>query len=232
MTDVRAATAIILIVAPVLFNLFFLLLSRWFEYPDILRKPTPYILARFRAGGIKLILAWWGFMMAGVVLLPGVILLAQVMAHDRLAILPVTVVFGVLAGLVQIVGLLRWVYLVPYLARTHEDPQASETTRQATAVLFQSFHRVLGVGVGEHLGYLFTGLWTVLIGVAMIQGSLFPEWLGWVGVVLGLGQVLGSAEFLGPNEDRGWAFAGTLVPVVYVVWSAWLIATGVFLLLD
>jgi hypothetical protein len=29
-----------------------------------------------------------------------------------------------------------------------------------------------------------------------------------------------------------WAFAGTLVPVVYLVWSAWLIATGAFLLLD
>jgi len=169
-------------------------------------------------------------MLSAVLLVPGVILLAQIMAVERLAILPVTLAFGVLAGLVQIIGLLRWVYLVPYLARTHEDPQAGETTRQATAVVFQAFHRTLGVGVGEHLGYLFTGVWTVLVGVGMVLGSLFPGWLGWVGVVLGTGQIVGSAEFLGPNEERGWSFAGVLVPVVYLVWSAWLIGTGVFLL--
>jgi Domain of unknown function (DUF4386) len=228
---VRVAGALILVVAPLGFNLFFLLLARWFEYPEILRKPTPYILARFRAGGARLILAWWGFMLSGVVLLPGVILLAQAMAVDRLAILPVTIAFGVLAALVQILGLLRWVYLVPYLARTHDDPEATEVTRQAAGVVFQAFHRSLGVGVGEHLGYLFTGVWTVLVGVGMLQGSLFPGWVGWVGIVLGSGQIVGSAEFLGPNEERGWALAGALIPVVYLMWSAWLITTGVFLLL-
>jgi hypothetical protein len=52
-----------------------------------------------------------------------------------------------------------------------------------------------------------------------------------VGIVLGAGQIVGSAEFLGLNEERGWALAGTLIPVVYLMWSAWLITTGVFLLL-
>jgi uncharacterized protein DUF4386 len=228
---VRVAGAIILIVAPLGFNLFFLLLARWFEYPEILRKPTPYILARYRSGGARLILTWWGFMLSGVVLLPGVVLLAQAMAVDRLAVLPVTIAFGALAALVQILGLVRWVYLVPYLARTHEGPAATEATRQATAVVFQAFHRSLGVGVGEHLGYLFTGMWTVLVGVGMLQGSLFPGWLGLVGIVLGAGQIVGSAEFLGQYEELGWALAGALIPAVYLMWSAWLITTGVFLLL-
>jgi hypothetical protein len=30
------------------------------------------------------------------------------------------------------------------------------------------------VGVGEHLGYLFTGLWNALAGVALIQSNLLP----------------------------------------------------------
>jgi hypothetical protein len=29
-------------------------------------------------------------------------------------------------------------------------------------------------GVGEHLGYLFTGLWSALAGVALIQSNLLP----------------------------------------------------------
>jgi hypothetical protein len=67
--------------------------------------------------------------------------------------------------------------------------------------------------------------------VGMLQGSLFPGWLAWAGILLGAGQIVGSAEFLGPNEERGWALAGTLIPGVYLMWSAWLITTGVFLLL-
>ena len=31
--------------------------------------------------------------------------------------------------------------------------------------MFRALHQYLGVGVGEHLGYLFTGIWSVLIGV-------------------------------------------------------------------
>jgi hypothetical protein len=30
----------------------------------------------------------------------------------------------------------------------------------------------LGVAVGEHLGYLFTGIWTALAGVALIESDL------------------------------------------------------------
>ena len=38
--------------------------------------------------------------------------------------------------------------------------------------------------------------------------------MGWVGIVVGVGLVLGSAEFLGPNEERGWALADTAIPTL------------------
>src|SRR5918996_490690 len=68
---------------------------------------------------------------------------------------------GVLAAVVQFLGLARWPFLVPALARTYEDPSSSAAARAATAVVFDSFHRYLGVAVGECLGYLFTGTWTL-----------------------------------------------------------------------
>ena len=92
---------------------------------------------------------------------------------------PLATAFGVLAAAVQFLGLIRWPYLVPYLARTFFDPSSSEATRDAVAVVFQAFHRYAGVAIGEHLGYLFTGLWTLLVGVAMTQGDVFPS--GWAG---------------------------------------------------
>ena len=104
-------------------------------------------------------------------LAPAAILVGQVLAPDNLAVVPVATAFGVLAARCRSLGLIRWPYLVPYLSRTYNDPAASDATREAVAVVFQSFHRILGVAIGEHLGYLFTGLWTLLIGFAMTDSA-------------------------------------------------------------
>jgi hypothetical protein len=48
-------TGVLLIVVPLAFNVTFFLLQRAFEYPDILRKPTDYVLRRFQAGGAPLL---------------------------------------------------------------------------------------------------------------------------------------------------------------------------------
>jgi hypothetical protein len=224
-------TGLLLVAVPIAFNLFFFLLGRRFDYPAILRQPTGEILSRFQTGGVALKLIWHGFFLTAVAFVPLVILVGQVLADDELAVMPLATTFGVLAAAVQFLGLIRWPYLVPYLARTFLDPSSSEATRDAVAVVFQAFHRTLGVAIGEHLGYLFTGLWTLLLGVAMTQGDVFPAWLGWPGIVLGLSLIVGSFEFVGPFEETGWGFAGMLVPIAYIAWSLWLVATGIMLVL-
>jgi hypothetical protein len=90
------------------------------------------------------------------------------------------------------------------LARKYDDPASSEATREATVVVFESFHTYLGVAIGECLGYLFTGAWSVLVGVAMLQSSTFDAWLAWPGIAIGLTLLVGSLEFVGPFEERGW----------------------------
>ena len=42
---------------------------------------------------------------------------------------------------------------------------------------------------------------------------------------------LGSLEFVGLFEVRGWKLAGTLVPFAYIGWSVWLLALGIGLLI-
>jgi len=58
-----------------------------------------------------------------------------------------------------------------------------------------------------------------------------PTWLGIAGVPIGVALLVGALEFVGPNEERGWALAGTIVPIAYVAWSVWLIALGIGLVL-
>jgi len=220
----------LLILAPIWFNVWFAVLARRFDYPDILRRPTREILARFRAGGSSLILTWWAFMASGGLLVAAVVLLSQVLGRQAPTVSAIALVVGVLAGLVQVLGLLRWVYLVPALARMDGDPDASEATRAAVAVTFRAFHQYLGVGVGEHLGYLLTGAWTALVGLAILRGDALAAWIGWLALPIGAGLIVSSAEFLGPNEERGWALAGKAVPVLYVLWSLWLLTLGIALL--
>jgi hypothetical protein len=127
-------------------------------------------------------------------------------------------------------GLLRWVYLVPALARAHADPSLDPGERRANEAVFRAMHQYLGVGVGEHLGYLFTGAWSVLAGIGILQADAIATWLGWPGIVIGAGLIVASAEFLGPNEPEGWRPAGTMIPILYVLWSVWLLALGIALL--
>ena len=152
------------------------------------------------------------------------------LARDGLAVVPTAIVVGVLAAVVQFLGLARWPFLVPALARTYDDPASSQATREATVVVFESFHRYLGVAVGECLGYLLTGAWTVLVGVAMLQSSAFDAWLAWPGIAIGALLVVGSLEFVGRFEENGWKLAGTIVPIAYTVWSLWLVVAGLVLL--
>ena len=226
---VEVAAGAFLIVAPLWFNVTFALLGKRFDYPDILRKPANEILDRFRAGGPTLILLWWAFMLSGLLLIPAVVLLGQALGFT--GIVPLAVTVGVLAGFVQMLGLLRWVYLVPSLARAHADPAVGSGDREATVAVFRAMHQYLGVGVGEHLGYLFTGLWSVLTGVAIVGTELVPAWMGWLGIVVGVGLIVGSAEFLGRDEESGWALAGAAIPILYVAWSLWLLAMGIALII-
>lgn len=226
----ETAAGIVLILVPVWFNVWFFALARRFEYPDILRRPTAEILQRFRSGGPSLILVWWAFMLSGLAFIVASTLLGLVLEPDAPTLSVLAIVTGALAGLVQALGLLRWVYLVPLLARVHGDPDASDASRGAAEVAFRAFHHYLGVGVGEHLGYLLSGAWTILVGAAVIAGDAVPGWLGWVALPIGVLLVLASGEFLGPNEERGWALAGAAVPLVYIAWSLWLVVVGIALL--
>ena len=230
--DVRQVTALISIGVPILFNVAFFELGRAFDYPSILRRPSDEILRRFAAGGSGLLLRWHLLFLSALAMLPLAVLLAVVLDAGPV-LTPLTMVVGIVAALVQAVGLGRWPFAVPELARRYvaTDGPDGEATRRSVEVVFAVLHRYLGVGIGEHLGYLATGLWTMLVSVSILQGAVLPGWLSLVGLVIGLALLVGTLEFVGQNEPDGWALAGTIVPIAYVGWSIWLIAIGVFLLI-
>src|SRR5829696_1708876 len=122
---VRVLTGILLILTPIVFNVFFTLLSVTFEYPDILREPTGYVLRHFDAGGSGLVAIWYGFMLTAVLFVPLAVLVHTVLARDDTPYMAIATALGVVVGVVQVLGLVRWPCLGPYLADTYLDPASS-----------------------------------------------------------------------------------------------------------
>lgn len=222
--DVRLATALLLIALPIIFAVIYLRLRKTFEYPDILRKPAGEILNRFAAGGSRLVGLWYAYALTALLFIPAAVLLPRLLVPDNPAFFGMMATLGVLAGLTQAVGLMRWSFLVPHLARLYTRPEASQTSREVVEVVFQAFHRYLGVALGEHLGYLFTSGWTALIAYRIILRSQIT-WFGWIGLLIALGILAGALE------PAGFKPAGRVNAIAYLLWSLWLVALGVILLM-
>lgn len=213
----RIAAGTLLIATPLLFTLCFTLLQLNFNYPDILREPAPTVLERFHADSHRLLPMWYGMMLSALIFIALSITYSKLMTKHATAAL----VFGTLAGLVQAVGLSRWVFAVPAMATTFTDPATSTAQREATLLIFSALHNFLGVGIGEHLGYLFTSLWTLLVAHAIMRSH---KWFAWTGVLCALGILTGVMEPLGH------AWAGSINAIAYTAWSLWLLVLGVLVL--
>src|SRR5215212_352805 len=113
----RVLTASLLIAVPVLFMIFYGLLTMTFDYPGILREPAGEVLRRFAAGGPSLILLWYGFALTPALFIPAAILLRRAFPTAT-PLLDLAVPLGVLAGVVQGLGLRLWPFLRPEVAQT------------------------------------------------------------------------------------------------------------------
>ena len=100
----------------------------------------------------------------------------------------------------------------------------------AVDAIFDAANRYLGVAIGEHLGYLLTGSWTILLSAGMLATDSLPGWFAIAGIVVGAALLVGMLEFVGPAEPTGWGFAGATVAIAYTAWSVWLIVAGILLL--
>ena len=107
----------------------------------------------------------------------------------------------------------------------YTQSESTQATRDSVVVVFQAFHRYAGVAIGEHLGYIFTGTWTILLCIAIVQTDVVNPLLGWLWIVPAIGVLVGVFE------ETGFKAAGAINAISYILWSVWLIAFGIALLL-
>jgi len=204
--------AVLLATASVLAIAGFTALGSIFDYPAVLKHPAAEILTSFREhqSGVT---TWFLILTVSAALLaPAGILLGRLIggtAGRGVAII------GVAAAVVQVVGLSRWVLLIPGVSADALDP----ATAAAAVDRFTGLHFWLGTIVGETVGYALTATFTVLV-VRAVAAPIWVRILGYAsagliatGVIIPLG--VGVASLTN--------FAG------YVLWCLWLIVMAVVL---
>jgi hypothetical protein len=223
----RKIIGIAAIVFAVFFNIPFSILGASYDYPDILRRPAAEALDKFAAGGSSLILTWYGFGLAALLLIPLAIALS--IKRERLVESPAAsigaAIAGALAGLAQAIGLMRWVFAIPYLAARHADPLASAEQKLAAERSFELLNAWGGVAIGEHIGQLLTALFVLLLSYMQSKESWrLTSYLGFATAAL---IVLGSGEGLAlALKASGDAFSLATI-AGFMGLTLWLIATGV-----
>jgi hypothetical protein len=202
-------TATLLILAAVLANVGFTALGSIFNYPDVLDEPAGNVLADFRAHE-SAVSAWFSVLALSAALMAPIAIGVGRLSSERAMGIAVRV--GIAAAVVQVIGLLRWPLLVPGYAA---DGNTSA---------FSTASDILGTAIGETVGYLLTATWTALVVVAL--GRRYAgRWFQVLGLVAAALVLCGVVSPLGlPVIDTANFFG-------YVLWSLWLIAFGVVILL-
>lgn len=199
-------------------------LTMVFDYPDILRQDPGIVLTRFHEGGSTLVGLWWLFAISGLPLLRAYVLIGQRLEGLDSAIRWATAL-GIISAVVQIVGLLRWPFVVPVLAAQYVNA-TDPATRQVVAIVFSAVHQYGGVVLGEHMGQLLTIIYTVLLSRALERLGLFPHWVSYLGYGASGIYLLAQAELFAtvipgfPN----WELAGLLGSTL---WLVWLLVVGI-----
>lgn len=199
------------------FNLPYARLAMVFEYPDILRQPPEAILQAFTAGGSALILTWYAFALAALIFAP--VAMAHALAANRAnraaALAISAAVSGALAGVLQAMGLLRWVMVVPGLASTGDVEG------------FALLHAFAGVAVGEHLGQVLTALHVGL--VAMIQRGEAARKTALLGFATAATITVGAFEGVALAIGLDGSGFGMVAVAGYLGLTLWMIGSAVHL---
>ena len=190
------------------------MLGSVFEYPQILEEPTADILALFREHQGSVMTWFLVLVVSAALMAPAGIWLGRI-AGGTLGRWIAGV--GIAAATVQVVGLQRWVTLVPGISQDALDP----SQRASAEDRFELWHNLLGKAIGETLGYALTATFTVLVVIAL-RRTVLPVWLAYVGyaaaALIATGVVIPVFEPASLSN-----FAG------YVAWCAWLLAVSVVL---
>lgn len=226
-TGLRRATGGLFLTGAIAFAAAATVLSSTFDWPDILREPGSVVLPAFTAGGTSLVWTWFATAWTYAILAVPILLLPAVLRRRNDPVLRAATYLGATSVMLSLVGFLRWVFVVPPLARSYESGDA--TTRAAVDAAWTAQHQFGGALLGEHLGQLLIIGWSITLSVIILRSQVLPRWLGLTGLAVSTIYLLNQGDILATAVPGFpvWDLAGLLGSTS---WGLWIAVLGVTLI--
>jgi hypothetical protein len=193
----------------------FFILMPAINWPASLGEPPSFILPLILEQAGPVFAGYTSYLLHALLLIPLAVTLRATLKMS--AIIGTTAVaLGVLAGLAKALGITRWIFLMPGLAAAYTNPDASDATKDAIVVVYESFNAYAG-GLGELLGVgLFAGVWTVLISIALMRLAGGARLIGLAGFVAAAGLFSTLPSVVGIESP----ILLTLSGIIWQLWTA------------
>lgn len=223
----RRTTGALFLIGALTFATAATVLSATFDWPDILREPADVVLPKFAAGGPSLVWTWFATAWTYAILFVPILLLPTVLRRREDAPLGVATFAGAISALLALIGFLRWVFVVPPLARMYQDSDTASRTAVAASWLAQ--HQYGGALLGEHLGQLLGLGWSITLSIIILRTRVLPRWLGLVGLIVSVLYLFNQGDIMA-TALPGFPVFDLAGLIGSSGWGLWVAALGVVVL--
>jgi hypothetical protein len=223
----RRTTGALFLIGALTFATAATVLSATFDWPDILREPADVVLPKFAARGPSLVWTWFATAWTYAILFVPILLLPTVLRRREDAPLGVATFAGAISALLALIGFLRWVFVVPPLARMYQDSDTANRTAVAASWLAQ--HQYGGALLGEHLGQLLGLGWSITLSIIILRTRVLPRWLGLVGLIVSVLYLFNQGDIMA-TALPGFPVFDLAGLIGSSGWGLWVAALGVVVL--
>jgi Domain of unknown function (DUF4386) len=201
------------------------ILGSQFNFPDILRQPAADAFTLFKQNEKSIIAGYYIFLVSSLLFIP----LSYLLQHrfkDSVAKTASHVLIGcgTATTLFQSIGFIRWIFTMPYLTESYFN---SPENRNTIIIIYEMLNRYAGMGIGEHLGFLAMGSWTICLGIIILKHRRFYNWMGYAGVFIGSLLIVSIAEHFGGLQAQ---LFGKINFIANTLWTVWLVIIAILLI--
>jgi Domain of unknown function (DUF4386) len=218
-------TAFILIAEIITVTVPVAILGNKFNFPDILRQPAAAAFTLFKLNEKFIVSGYYVFLISSFLFIPLSYLLRHAFKEsDAQTTSRLLVGCGIATTLFQSIGFIRWIFTMPYLTESYfSNPE----NQGIITIMYETLNRYAGMSIGEHLGFLAMGSWTICLGILILKDVRFYNWVGLTGIFTGLLLVISVAEHFGGTQAQ---FFGKLNFIANTLWTVWLAIIAVMLI--
>lgn len=220
----QKSSGIFIIIVAIGFALSQIGITKFFNYPEILRQPAQEVLQTYYDKRKKIQPCWVIFSLSSLMLIALSGVFYRLLNTKNTPYLIIGTFFGIAASIFYVIGLMRWVFLADNLSSKYMTINTSTEEKDTLVIIFEAFHVYCGNSIGETMGFLCMGLWITMVGFAITASTILPWEIGLLYIVCGFG--IGIA----PMEWIGFKAANKINKISMKILMACLIITGVFLI--